>query len=112
MFRTRRTADALALQAVMLRRHVIDLEAGEPADTARVADHDGRLVGVHVDLDGRVVTDDQCRVPLSLYFFPDIINRQLLAVDDELGAVTPTLRVRLDLLASRVVRRRQLLSAP
>src|SRR5256885_462096 len=36
------------------------------------------------------------------------IDRQLLAVDDELGAVTPTLRGRLHLLGSRVLRGRPL----
>ena len=59
MLRARRTAHTLALQPVMLRRHVIDLEAAEPSDTTRVADHDGRLVGVHMDLDRGVVADDQ-----------------------------------------------------
>ena len=73
----------------MLRGHVVDLEARQAAHPSGVTDHDRRLMRVHVDLDRRLIADHQRRLAMPLDFVADLVHRQLLAVDHELGAVTP-----------------------
>src|SRR5207244_8673612 len=84
-----RPANAVTWKPVVLRRHVVDFEPTEPPDSARVADHDRRLLGVDVDLDRRFVTDDQRGLAVTLDFGSHVIHGEPIAVDDELGAMSP-----------------------
>ena len=61
-----RTADILALQPMVLRRHVVDLEPAERPHAAGVADDGRRFVGVDVDLDRGIVANHQRRFAMAL----------------------------------------------
>ncbi len=93
----RRAGQAL-LALLRLHVHVRDLDAAD--DTARDAERErlAGIVGVDVDLQRRVVADDEQRVAELLQLAFERVGVEVLALDDEDGAV-PELR---ELLMDRV----------
>src|SRR5207237_7347104 len=81
----------LARKAMVLSRHVVDLEPAQSADPAGVADDGSGLVGVHVDLDRGLIAHDHRRLALTYDLPADVVQGQVVSVDDELGAVSPAL---------------------
>ena len=74
---------------MVLGRHVVDFEAAQTSDPAGVTDDGSRLVSMDVDLDRGFVTHDQRRFAPARNLLSDVVDRKMLAIDDELGAVSP-----------------------